>query len=161
LSFPPTTAKVEHWHAFMDLMICVLAHVERHLYGLKEAVAMSPDLAWGRCVALLTEVYGKGGAKVAFELARTGQETGVQELLRKCAYHIADQVANNHIRLSVGAFWSGLTLQGKCDAIDEFLSKHAHLLPSELTEGGAWRIRADFPSVLEHFVELLQRIRQI
>jgi hypothetical protein len=162
LSFTLPTATIEGWNAFRGMMIRALAHIEQHLYGLKEPVTMSPEFAWGRCVALLAEVYGtESGAKAAFELARTGQEGGAREVVRRLAYHMADRMAQTHIHVGVRTMWNSLTAQEKHAATEEFLTKYGHLLPSELTEGGGWRVRADLPGFLEQFAASVRSMNQI
>ena len=81
-------------------------------------------------------------------------------VVKKVAYHLADEMAKTHIHLGVHAFWDSLSVQEKHAAADEFLQRFGHLLPSELTEGGAWRVRASLPAVLERFAGMLRSLSQ-
>ena len=45
--------------------------------------------------------------------------------------------------------------------MDEYLKKYGHLLPSELTEGSAARVRANFPKVLAQHPKILQKTRRL
>jgi len=54
-----------------------------------------------------------------------------------------------------------LSVEEQLAASTEYLQKYGHLLPSELTEGSAARIRANLPKVLEEHPHLIQRLRQV
>ena len=58
-------------------------------------------------------------------------------------------------------YWNGLSLPEKLAAPDEYLREFAHLLPEELVDGSAARVRADFPKVLEEHVRLVESTRQL
>ena len=160
ISWDMPEAVVGSWDSFVGLMIRLLPHVEQHLYGLKEPVVGSPQFAWGRCLHVLSQAYGTDGAKVAFEISRTGKEGGVVGVVKKVAYHLADEMAKTHIHLGAHSFWDSLSVQEKQAAADEFLQQFGHMLPSELTEGGAWRVRASLPAVLERFAGMLRALSQ-
>ncbi|MBC8218657.1 MAG: hypothetical protein H8E73_09345, partial [Planctomycetes bacterium] len=50
-------------------------------------------------------------------------------------------------------------VEQKFNVSSEYITKYGRFLPSELTEGSAARIRANFPKVLEKHPRLIQRIR--
>lgn len=161
-SLPSSPTRIRDWAAFQDHMILLQATVEQHLLGLKEPVPAPANLAWRRCLSALSGTFGENGFKVAFELARTGKEQGgVMGVDTKFAHHLADDMAKTHIRAGAQSLWGRLSVQQKNDVVDEFLQKYGTYMPSELTEGGAWRIRADFPAVLENFADMLLRLSQI
>ena len=160
-SLPSPASRILDWNAFQDRMILIHATVEQHLLGLKEPVTAQADQAWGRCLSVLSRAFGQNGAKVAFELIRTSKAGGIGAVERTIAHHLADDMATTHIRMGAHSLWGSLSAQRKNAVVDEFLQKYGAYLPSELTEGGAWRIRADFPAILEHFADMLQRLSQI
>jgi hypothetical protein len=121
---------------------------------------MDPDLAWGRCVRVLTQEYGPEGDKAAFEIARTGNEGGFYDLAKRFARQLASQCAENEIKARVNSFWHGLSVTEQLDVSSQYLAKYGHLLPSELTEGSAARVRAGFHKVLAEHPHMLQRLRQ-
>jgi hypothetical protein len=61
----------------------------------------------------------------------------------------------------VGAYLQRLSAREQLDAGSEYLAKYGALLPSELTEASAARIRADFHKVLERHPWLLQQIHNV
>jgi hypothetical protein len=109
----------------------------------------------------MTEFGGSSGDKVAFELARTGNEGGLYHVLRKLASRLAEEYAGNEIRARISDWWHRLSVPQKFAAMDEYLAAFGHFLPSELTEGTAARLRADFPKVLAQHPYLMQRFRRL
>ena len=49
----------------------------------------------------------------------------------------------------------------KFEVMGEYISKHGHLLPSELTEGSAVRIKMNFIKVLEEHPRLIKKLRKM
>ena len=105
----------------------------------------------GRATALLNQVYGSQGWKTAFSMVRTGLEGGLRAVLQAMAEALALEYARNEIRARVHDYWQGLSTRERLAAADEYLGKFGHLLRSQLTEGSAPRLRANFPGLLiEH-----------
>jgi hypothetical protein len=67
--------------------------------------------------------------------------------------------AGNEISARVSHLWIQLSMEEQFQMIDEYLSKYGHLLPSELTEGSAARVKANFVKVLEEHPRLVRRMR--
>ncbi len=61
----------------------------------------------------------------------------------------------------MGLWWDELGLDKQQAATTEYLEKYGHLFPSELREGSAARIRANFPKVLEEHPRMIQRMRRV
>ena len=53
------------------------------------------------------------------------------------------------------------TIKKVPQASTEYLDKYGHLLPSEMTESSAARIRGGFFTVLENHPKLVQRLRRV
>ena len=119
------------------------------------------EFAWGLYAKVLQKAYGGNGEKAAFEMARTGVSGGLLAVLRKFAQLQASQYAENEIKGRISKFWEGLSLDQKTCATDEYLAAFGQLLPSELTEGSAGRLRANFPRVLAEHPRLLQRLGEV
>ena len=98
---------------------------------------------------------------MAFERIRTNKDGGSPAVEKALAHHLADELAKTHVHLGAQSLWGRLSVDQKNAVVDEFLQKYGTYLPSELTEGGALRIRADFPAVLEKFADMLLRLSQI
>ena len=74
---------------------------------------------------------------------------------------IADELSKNEITARVNAFWRSHSPEELLEASREYLARYGHLLPSELTEGSAARIVANFPKVLENHPKLVQQLRRV
>ena len=160
-SFGPAPSQITAWDPFRACLIRFMHHVEGRVLRLREPCAMGTDFDWGRCMQALTRAYGPNGEKTAFEMARTGNEGGLYGVLRRTAEAIGEQYAENEVSARVYHFWNGLSAEDKLAAADEYLGKYGHLLPSELTEGSAARMRANLPKVLEEHPRLLKRLRGV
>ncbi|MCX5674670.1 MAG: hypothetical protein NTX87_06645 [Planctomycetota bacterium] len=157
-SFSVEATQIEVWDRFRHCLIRFLHHAETRLLRLSAPCHMGVEFAWGRCCQILMRAYGPNGEKTAFEMARTGNEGGLYAVLKKMAQTMADQFAQNEIEAKIGTYWNYLSINEKLAAGDEYLAKYGHLLPSELTEGSAARIRANLPKVLQEHSNLLRRL---
>jgi len=77
------------------------------------------------------------------------------------AMRIAEDMSETEIAARVNAFWQAHSADEVLDAAQQYLARYGHLLPSELTEGSAARIRANFVRVLENHPKLVQRLRRV
>ena len=133
-TFAAISARIVDWGSFKQCLIDFVAHVESKALNLPAPITPScPDLAWGRCVRVLMSKYGSQGEKAAFEMARTGTQGGLYDVLNKVAWHISENLATNEIQARINTFWHGLSAAERHDAADEYLARYGHLLPSETT----------------------------
>jgi len=160
-SFSMDTARIDQWEGFKSCMASFYRHVFTTVLRASGQPELPLDSCWGRCVRLLDEAYGRNGEKAAFEMSRTGAEGGLYGVLRTVAGLVAEELAHNEITARVGRYWDSLSVDEQLDAATEYLEKYGHLLPSELTEGSAARIRANFPRVLERHPALTRRMRRL
>ena len=158
-TFPIKTAQINKWEEYTYCMGEFLRHIDRHSLGLFMPIEASPDFYWSLCVRVLVQVYGSNGEKVGYEMARTGKDGGVCGLLRAVAMHVAEGYAKTEIQARVNAYLDSLTVDQEVKASAEYLDKFGRLLPSEMTEASAARIRADFHKVLVKHPWLLMKIR--
>jgi len=160
-TFPLPSSQIADWEAFRRCLICFHQHVETTILRLRGDVSGGADFDWGRCCQVLTRAFGVNGEKTAFEMARTGVEGGLYAVLKKTAQTVADSYADNEPSARIAAYWNQLSTDEKLAAPDEYLRRYGHLLPSELTEDGAGRVRADFSRVLREHLRMVERLRQI
>jgi hypothetical protein len=119
------------------------------------------DYAWRHYCKVLQKAYGSSGEMAAFEMARTGTEGGLYGVLRRFARTQAEQYAQNEINARISRFLRSLSPSDKLRVADEYLAEYGHLLPSEITEEGAARIKMDFFKVLAEHPRMMQRLGQI
>jgi hypothetical protein len=159
-SFSGTFGQITDWDKFNQYMAEFTAHVEAKILQLHPC-PIGLDFYWSKCVQLLCHIYGSNGEKAAFEMARTGNEGGLFSVLRTVALKMAEEYAENEIGARISDYWKKLTLNERLSITDEYLEKYGQLLPSELTEGSAIRIRANFPKVLAQHPEIFRKIRRL
>lgn len=161
-SFFACSALITNWPEFVALMGRFHRHIEARILHLPDGVsAADVELSWSRCIAILNRAYGSSGPKAAFEMARAGNEGGIYAVLRKVADLMAEEYANNTIGACVWNYWNSLSTDEKLAAGEEYVAKYGHLLPWELVEGSAGRVRADLPKVLRQHPQLIRGLNRV
>jgi hypothetical protein len=160
-SFPMNQGLITQWEEFKTIMSKFVAHLDSVILRLYTPREVNFDHDWGYACRMLMKLYGGNGEKTAFELARTGNEGGLYRVFKDVAQQIMEEYTQNEIRAKINHYWDSLHTSEKFNAIDEYLSHYGHLLPSELTEGSAARIKANFPKVLEEHTQMMQRLKRI
>ena len=160
-SFSGPVDRITKLEDFRRRVVDFVSHVEAAVGRFRKPLTADVDFYWGLCLQLLMKEYGPNGEKAAFEMARAGTEGGICRVLRDLARRLAGQYAENEIAARITRYWNGLSIDEKLSAPDEYLERFGHLLPSELTEGSAGRVRANFPKVLREHPGLMQRLSRI
>jgi hypothetical protein len=120
-----------------------------------------PEFEWAGCLEILNKAHGHSGYKAAFEMARTGNEGGLYQVLKTVARGLADQYARQEIAARVWSHIKCLSPDERIGEAGEYIAKFSHLLPSELTEGSAIRLIDNFPEVLQEHPRLVQKLRKV
>ena len=160
-SFPMRGPRITDWNEFTACLAEFVVHVESCILRLRQPVRSAFDFEWGRAVRILTKIYGRSGEKAAFEIARTGNEGGLYGVFKAVAMRIADELSKDEITARVYSFWRSHSPEEVLEASREYLTQYGHLLPSEMAEGSAARIRGGFLKVLENHPKLVQRLRRV
>lgn len=160
-SFDVESGIIEDWQEFKVVLTRFYCHVEKFVLRILSSRRPDPDIDWGRCCRVLMQEYGANGEKAAFEMVRTGAEGGLYTVLKAVARRMIDEYAGREIAAKTNSFWNGLSTDEKLAASKEYLDKYGHLLPSEITEGSAARVRANFLKVLEEHPHLVKRLRNV
>ena len=159
--FSGAKGRVTAYDEYTDLAGQFLAHVEARVLGIPSMYGSEPDMFQRRAMQLLNDIWGSSGWKASFEMARTGAEGGLRQVLNKMAEQLALTYARNEIGARVYTYWDGLSTTEKLAAADEYLAKFAHLLPGELTEGSAVRVRMNLPEILIEHPFLMRKTRRV
>ena len=164
-AFPFVASSVTTWEEFRSVVGSFCVYVENNVLGRGAGGQISEaerGFGWGRVSAgILSRAYGPSGDKAAFEMARTGHEGGLFAVLREVGRRMAEDYAKGEIAARVAAYWHSLTPDEQIAAGQEYLRTYRELLPSELTEGSAARIRGSFWKVLEEHPWALKRLRRV
>ena len=160
-TFKLDDAILPRWDEFRYILTSFCCHVDNHVLRINPSRGPHPEMDWHRCSRLLTKEFGPQGEKAAFEIGRTGMEGGLYRVLKSIAMRMIEEYTGCEISARVGCFWGRLSSDEKVAVMDEYLTKYGHLLPSELTERGAARIKVNFPKVLEEHPGIIRRLRGI
>ncbi|MBM3333548.1 hypothetical protein FJY63_02700, partial [Candidatus Sumerlaeota bacterium] len=158
-TFPRKLALIERWDGFRFYMARFYCHVVSTLHHLAQPIELSFDLHWSMCAGILTTLYGPGGFRVAFEIARTGKELGLYGIMKAVAKQIAKEQADKVIHSLVDAFLNHLNPEEQERISVEYVQKFGHLLPSELREGRAVRITRNLQKILQQHPAMVQKLR--
>ena len=152
---------IDKWDDFAHCMARFLQRLDACILRLSGPVESSYDhyLAW--FPTILIQAYGPSGEKTAFECARTGNEQGLYGVLKAVAMRRAEEYSQNEITAKVGDYLAGLSVDQQHEACSEYISKYGYLLPSEITEANALRIRASFRQVLEKHPRMLMQFQGV
>lgn len=152
---------IKDWDEFRKFFTMFFRHIENYVLRIYTFRSPDPDIDWGRCCRLLIKKYGINGEKAAFEIIRTGTQGGLYKVLKEVAGQMIEEYAGNEILARISHFWNALSTDEQIAVIEEYIDKYSHLLPSELTEGSAARIKINFPKVLNEHPRLIKRMRNI
>jgi hypothetical protein len=153
--------QVHDWDEFKALLINNFCHIENVVLEIRPKRLPHFNIDWGRCSNILIKEYGPNGDITAFQIAKSGTEGGLYSVLKAIARHMADEYAGNYIGSYINDFWDSLSVDEKLAVSKEYLDKYGHLIPSELTEGGAVRVRAFFWRVLQEHPKIVQKLRNV
>ena len=160
-SFFRRRAVISAWDEYVSFFADFYRHLETVVLRARGGSPNNKEYQWGQCIRLLNKAFGPSGYKAAFEMARTGKEGGLYRVLKTVADQMAEEYSQNEISARISYYWDSLTLDEKLAASDEYLRKYGHLLPGELVDASAARIRAEFLKVLQEHPKMIQRMRQI
>jgi hypothetical protein len=160
-SFSRRKAFITNWDEYVSFFGEFCRHIETVVLRMSPGSPNDKEFSWGQCARLIDKAFGPSGYKAAFEIVRTGKEGGLYRVLKTVADLMAEKYAQNEISARISRYWDSLTLDEKLAASDEYLRKYGHLLPGELIEASAARVRAHFLKVLEEHPKMIQRMRQI
>lgn len=158
-SFRVRSGQVQDWDEFKTLLINHFCHIENVVLEIRPKRLPHSDIDWGRCSNMLIKEYGPNGDITAFQIAKSGTEGGLYSVLKAIARRMADEYAGNYIGSYISDFWESLSADEKLAVSKEYLDKYGHLIPSELMEGGAVRVRAFFWKVLEEHPKIVRKLR--
>jgi len=160
-TFKMNSAQITHWDEFVDCLGRFFCHVEMTILNVGHSAYSDSEFHSGRCIGLLCRLYGADGEKVAFDMARMGHEGGLYTVLKAMALRMAEEYAENEIAARASDFIDRLAPGEMSAVMDEYIDQYGHLLPSEMTEGGAGRIKANFYKVLKHHPKTLRTLRNV
>jgi hypothetical protein len=160
-TFPKPSGILSSWPVFRDYLGRFVCHLETAVLNLPPSHCVDPDMDFGRACRLMMKEFGPDGDKTAANMAMFGVEGGLYQVLKAVARRLAEEYGENEIKARIAAYWNALSVDEKLDATREYLATFGHLLPADVTNGGAARLRAYFPQFLAKHPDLVRRLRNV
>ena len=157
-SFPLRTTLVADKAEYESLLDTFQYHVECAIWGAKTPPPNDMSIGLDHCEHLLKEELGPNPRVAGVDVA---MKSGVLPILRSCLDLTIKAHTDQQIGTLVSEYWRGRSAEELLADSTEYLDKHGHLLPPELTEGSAARIRVNFMKVLKEHPHMMRRMRQI
>jgi hypothetical protein len=160
-SFTVPKGIIDDWNEYETILAKFYRHAENSILNINDFSPTNDSYGLTASIRLLNKEYGESGQKAAFELVRTGQRGGIYYVLKKIGKQLIYEYVDRWVSTKIYTFWSSLSNEEKSEVVDEYVLKHGQLLPSELIEGYAVRIRMNFPKVLEEHPRLIRNLRMV
>lgn len=135
-------------HLYEQELAQFYCHLECAILGIDNRVA-DLDFDLHRCLTLIQRKHGHNTRAAVFDVVRTGVDGGLPAVLRSVADQYSREQAENLIGMSVEAYWRNRTAVELVADMDEYVSLHPSLFPSEMKENGAVRIKGEFRAALK------------
>ena len=152
---------IRSFYDFKMLVTRFYCHVEMHVLNIRLSHFPDPIIYWGRCHRILCNEYGPNGITAGMDICLLGAEGGLYAVLKTIAFQLIKNYSNTEITAKVLNFWESLSVEERLAVVDEYLRKYGHLLPSELKEGNAARLRLNFIKVLIEHPYIISEMRKI
>lgn len=160
-SFAMPRSIITSYGEYENVLADFYRHTETAALRIGAGVPVDRKFFWVRCSKLIKKGYGPDGYHAVYTILKTGKEGGLYSVLKKIANLMIEEYAQNQITYEIYNYWENLTTEERLAAPDEYLSKYGYLLPNDMTEGNAPRIKAFFVKVLKEHPKLIMRMRRI
>jgi hypothetical protein len=123
-------------------------------------VMQAHDMTNEQMREVMQKRFGRSTSHACFEIARTGTEGGIREILRTAAELYFMDKAEHRVGGLVADYLAGRSLDDKRSDTEEYMRKYERLIPAELREGGATRILMNLQQVLQQHPFSLRDLRR-
>ena len=152
-------ARFEHGDEYTAWLATLYCHLECTVLGIPQRKP-HPSLDLCRAWELLKRPYGQNAPQTLYDIARSGSEGGLRQIMRTMADVYGEEYARGLVAVAVGFYLAGRPPSDLISDAREYLALHREIIPSELQDGTPARIMASFSKVLEMHPFTLRRIRQ-
>lgn len=162
-SFPSGLAQVTSGTEFRNQMVRFWRHLQPRMLGFgPESLPDCTPHEWEHCQRTLNAIYAtKNGWKTALEISLTGVEGGHYDVLKRFARNVLEEYTEKLITSGVRSFWSGLSIDERLAAAEEYVAKFADVLPPAYSGKPAAELHESLPGILQQHPRRLRRLRQI
>lgn len=156
-TFTPSI-RLKIFHDFKGVMGSYNSHFYKSCLGINPPESI--EYSWREIYSVLLNVYGRmNGEKVAFHMAITGENGGLNAVLNAVTSSLFESWAKNGINSAVCQYWCSLSSEEQLVADREYLEKYSHLLPSEFVEANGIRTTLNFTQVLNQHPWVILKAR--
>jgi hypothetical protein len=165
-SFDVPKPKFENYEQLKDYLGEYLWHLECILgdYGEKlRHNKKSLDYNKGFCTDIFYKHYGGYFQKTTLDMANTGVQGGLRQLLKEITDYVFDKRVESSIAAPVSDFVNRQMKHVKeyKKTVDEYAGLYGHLLPPKMLEDDNWRLYAEFYEVLTRHPYMIKQMREI
>ncbi len=158
-TFPWRIARFSHGDEYTAWMAALYCHLECTVLGVSGRPP-HPDIDLRRAWDLLRGPYGGDTPQTLYDVARSGSEGGLRQIMNTMAECYRDAYAEQLVSNVVACYLTGRSPAKLLSDAREYVALHGNIIPPEIYEGGAARIMAHFSKVLELHPFVTQRLRQ-
>lgn len=156
---PPPPALITNKEQLFSLLAQVYCHLQSTMLGIGTQVP-NWQLHLSDCLRLLHKEHGENALQTVFDIARTGAQGGVRQLIRTIADLYSHQYAEELVSMAVEAYASNRTGEEFLADAAEYVRNYRHILPVEITEGPAARIHANFKKALKQHPFVVRQLHR-
>lgn len=160
-SFSIPKVRLDTFAEFQSTVSRFVRQVENAILGLPATFPVHEEMDFNRAHRLLKRQYGNDGEKVACNMAMRGVDGGLNRVLRALLDQLVAEYSLREVENRIGVWWNGLSIEEKFSVSEEYIAKYGHLLPGDVADGSATRLRTYFPKFLAKHPMLIRRMRQI
>jgi hypothetical protein len=160
-TFPMPAGTIVHPLGFQGCLARFYCHLENHLLNVCPPRQMEYWLDWGRAIQMLRGAYGPDGEQAAMDMAVSGADGGIYSVLKDVSDQLVEMYARNEISARVAGYLNHASVEQWLTWPEEYILKYGHLLPAELLDGNAVRIKSNFHKVLTEHPKMIRRLRRV
>jgi hypothetical protein len=158
-TFPWRIAGFAHGDEYTAWLAALYCHLECTVLGLPGRRA-NPVLDLCRAWDLLRRPYGGDTPQTLYDVARSGSEGGLRQIMNTLAERYGDEYTEQLVSNAVTCYMADRSPAKLLSDAREYVALHGNIIPSEISEGSPARIASHFPKVLALHPLAMQRLRQ-
>ena len=158
-TFPWRIAQFGHGDEYTAWLAALYCHLECTVLGLPGRRA-HPVLDLRRAWDLLRGPYGGDTPQTLYDVARSGSEGGLLQIMNTLAERYCDEYAEQLVSNAVTFYLADRSPAKVLSDVREYVARHGNIIPPEISEGFPARIAAHFPKVLATHPFAMQRLRR-
>ena len=153
-----TAGIIDSFDEFKNIIVKLIISVNKYALKINNNIGGGREYYLNSAFKALSKKFGPNGEKAAFEMARTGKNGGLYEVLKVVAYGYIDTLNENEAQSKIGYLWQIMDNDCKFTLMDQYISEFGHLWPAEMTESSAARLKVNFPATLQLHIKNVRKL---